>query len=223
MNIIIGPNGSGKTNFVDFLSALLQFDTKPKSMLPYSARFVLESARGEAEVRERYEITANDIERGVEGKAIISLLENNKEENLYSRDGIFCVPTPLEDIPVIIKIPFTIPKAFEAYMLSDLGQVQVTKDKFTVNVLRPLFTSNIRLVLYSMRANEKNYKELDTNEILTIKPSLLDNLRKFSPIQNLRLRPGAYLNITETEINFNYLMLEFYVNNTWLTWAELSL
>ena len=43
--IIIGPNGSGKTNFVEFLSAVLEYNNNSISKQRYSASILIKSAK----------------------------------------------------------------------------------------------------------------------------------------------------------------------------------
>jgi ABC-type multidrug transport system ATPase subunit len=218
LNIIIGPNGSGKTNFVDFVDALLKFDNKPKSQQQYSASIIGKNSESEFEIKEIYEIKENNLQLDIEGNSEILLLIDNKISELPLLDNLFTLSAL--SIYGGIKIPFTTPKEFDGYMLSEFGQLQLTKDKVIINVLRSLFAHTLRINLYLIRG--KNYTEENTEWILRIEPTLLENLRRFSPIKDLRLSPGFSRIVTEKEITFKSLMLDFYVNNTWLTWSELS-
>jgi predicted ATPase len=55
-----------------------------------------------------------------------------------------------------------------------------------------------------------------------LKKSLIENLKQYSPIQNLRLSPSLSKEITTNKIEIKYIILEFYVNNQWLDWSQLS-
>jgi predicted ATPase len=66
-----------------------------------------------------------------------------------------------------------------------------------------------------------SFEEYFKNKI-KIKQEVLENLKVFSPIQNCRFNENIL--IYENEINFiiENLKLEFYVNDSWLPWSQLS-
>jgi AAA15 family ATPase/GTPase len=47
-------------------------------------------------------------------------------------------------------------------------------------------------------------------------------LNRFSPIKNLRLSDSRSFYYGKDFLKINYLLIEFYVNNSWHTWSELS-
>lgn len=223
LNIIIGPNGSGKTNFVEFLSAVLEINDIAKFKDKYSVSLVFESTKGEFEIREDFEIVTDSKKITKSRKSKLNLIYHNSsfsydDPDFNMNNGILL----LNAIIAPTKIPFIIPKGFEGFMLSEFGQIRFSKSDIIINVLNSLFENNIENEALWYQLAGKIDKNKDIDWISKIKQSLLNSLNRFSPIKNLRFSPGAYLNITDDEINFNYLMLEFYVNSKWLTWAELS-
>jgi ABC-type multidrug transport system ATPase subunit len=56
------------------------------------------------------------------------------------------------------------------------------------------------------------------------KPNLIINLKRYTPIENLRLRQPIIFNksLKDNTIYVDFLLFEFSVNNSWYTWNELS-
>ncbi len=223
LNIIIGPNGSGKTNFVEFLSDLLELNSTIKSNQSYFSSITFQSEKIEFKVEKVYEkkLRTEDFE-GEDELKITYLVENDAE---FSNIFIFSKKYKLKISRLLpLKIPFTTPKEFESYMLSKLGQLYVKKNSNTIveNILITIFENDLIDFAINFLENNNNFSESNVISALKIKNSLIENLNKFSPIKNIKLSKGLTFYSDNNSFNINYLMLEFYVNNDWLTWAELS-
>ncbi len=223
LNIIIGPNGSGKTNFVDFLSALLKLNSIIKSNQPYFSSIIFQSEKIEFKVEKVYEkkLRTEDFE-GEDEVKVTYLVENDDE---FSNGLIFSKKYKLKISRLLpLKIPFTTPKEFESYMLSELGQLYVEKTSNTIveNILTTIFENDFIDFAINFLENNSSFSEPDVINVLKIKNSLIENLNKFSPIKNIKLSKGLTFYSDNNSFNINYLMLEFYVNNSWWSWANLS-
>ncbi len=222
LNIIIGPNGSGKTNFVDFLSAVLEYNNDSIKQRYFSS-IIFQSEKIEFKVEKVYEKKLRTEDFEGEDKVKVTYLVENDDE--FSNGLIFSKKYKLKISRLLpLKIPFTTPKELESYMLSDFGQLYVEKTSNTIveNILITIFENDLIDFAINFLENNSSFSEPDVNNVLKIKNSLIENLNKFSPIKNIRLSKGSTFHSDNNSFNINYLMLEFYVNNEWLSWKQLS-
>lgn len=227
LNIIIGPNGSGKTNFVEFLSAVLEYNNNSISKQRYSASILIKSAKKDFEIKEIYETNKENFELGISSKSIKSIVVDKENINISSEIEfsfqIFSISRWIKIKPT--KILFKIPEDFGRDMLSDLGQFHVS-GKFDIveaDFLASVFENNLFQFTYNLIVEEnRKIEKKDILKMLEFNSSLLENLNRFSPIKNIKLIDALSFYADKDSIKVNNLKLEFYVNNKWLTWSELS-
>ncbi len=241
LNIIIGTNGSGKTNFVEFvkrsLSLHLTLDDAQKT--PYFLRMEIESKMGRVALEECFEgkwyAVTNGVSQGRRIKSSISITNDLKktiqkhEEEYLGIAGLMVakdILPPSEDITRLLfpkLIPFTIPSSFDDAMLSQLGRISLSYNDTVFKILSSVLENNLE---YDKEFNdlykEKNSSIEKIKEYLNLKKSLLLDLKNYSPIKSLRLSPALNITLSEKRIDINYILLEFWVNNTWLSWEQLS-
>lgn len=225
LNIIIGKNGSGKTNFVEFLSKALFINNKPIIEKPYFLSIEFSSMIGSFVMEEKFVGVRNNIEDWDENleKFYTKIIDNNsisyiKNQRLIGLRTYFNKDSKIYTLLNPVTIPFTTPNSFARYMLSDLGQISIDEYNYTVNILASVFENWLE---FEFRLNEDIIHK-DIEKLLLLNKSLILNLNRYSPIQNLRLSKSLNIEITEHKIELNYIMLEFFVNNEWLSWQQLS-
>lgn len=59
-------------------------------------------------------------------------------------------------------------------------------------------------------------------DMLSMDEEIVDNLRKFSPIQNIRFNKNINVFRDERKIVVENLRLDFFVNNSWIPWSQMS-
>ena len=149
LNIIIGPNGSGKTNFVEFLSAVLEYNNNSISKQRYSASILIKSAKKDFEIKEIYETNKENI---------------NISSEIEFSFQIFSISRWIKIKPT--KILFKIPEDFGRDMLSDLGQFHVS-GKFDIveaDFLASVFENNLFQFTYNLIVEEN--RKIEKKDIL---------------------------------------------------------
>jgi AAA15 family ATPase/GTPase len=232
LNIIIGLNGSGKTNFLEFLDAAQLGEIHLTEPHEFSIEIIdskenkfIRSKRVDKIVRDLQINILEDKDEWNEqlfknGKEII---DENVNDNKY-----FIQRNLMRELSVDFRkvfhprfLSFALPKDI-SYIHNNAYFTYNFKTK-KVGASRHFFSpfiqnSPFEKIQYDFKSFTKDvvFKEL------AIKPELINNLKSFSPIENIRLRDGFIFNKTEYEVFIDQLFLEFFVNNTWLSWNQLS-
>ncbi len=228
LNIIIGANGSGKTNFVEFLRQVLHLKINEISK-KYEVDVEFVFNRHHCQYQLSYMISPPDnfnISTGkIDEKFIIdykiNFQRNNEYQpkiasqiewrNLYPIYILFGIPIQFNNIENLIE--FEILPASAIFMDSpnpDLIISWETKPPVTDGLnrfLREIFQNHVKL-------------DQETEEI----PILFKTyLKRFTPIKDIRLAPNY--NISRSHkggLLVQYIKFEFLLNNQWLTWNQLS-
>jgi predicted ATP-dependent endonuclease of OLD family len=235
LNIIIGQNGSGKTNFVQAIhhvfSAKLHYD------LPIGFEFGFDFVNRKHLTQEwtgsiQEKIIDNQL--NTHNKIIIYESKLGVTESKIERDGFF----HQDIVKELIRfwnyqnntleheiIAFGLPTQLK--YLNKLDTVEIVNGPLGMNdngaiiyIYFP-FGSNLNyfeplmlLLKKQMIQNIKKHFKINT--------TLAKNLKQFSPIKDYRISQGY--NIQQKDDNFaiNHVIIEFFVNNNWYSWDELS-
>jgi AAA15 family ATPase/GTPase len=198
LNIIIGPNGSGKTNFLTFL------EDKFKDIDESNSTGQIEFIEGETVVK----------------------LDYSSKKSLFDADTTSTERTFGDVVNDSLRQPFLfkygIPEKIlgideVGFMSLDAKTKQATI-KFSTNYLEndaaKIFADKLlKGVKISAKAIES---ALETNK------KLAENLSNYTPIKGFRVKQGFPITHKPNAINLDYLIFEFFVNNEWLSWAYLS-
>jgi AAA15 family ATPase/GTPase len=246
LNIIIGKNGAGKSNLFEFIQNIVsgfpekvnfesaEFElltNKQKKFGIIYKRIILETEFLKTNPNSRFQISRQFYIDG-----------NKKSDGLL--DGIVIDPINYEgkqkklglnifhfffDIgyvfPVSINLCYHLPNPLS--FINESGNLVVNKNDNFWRVSDTL--SFIRYHFFYMEIGFLNLDNVSLNSFeeyfknkIKIKQEVLENLKVFSPIQNCRFNENIL--IYENEINFiiENLKLEFYVNDSWLPWSQLS-
>lgn len=232
LNIIIGPNGSGKTNFLEFLKAAQLGGISLSEPHEFSIE-IIDNQSNKFIRNKKVDKINRTTEVGIfedsdewneqlfkNGKEII---DNNEKDNKY-----FILRNIRGELgnnfrkvfhPIFLAYSLPIDIPFIHSSASFTYDIKSENIKKTLHFLSPFIqNSPFEKIKYDFNSFTKDVvlKELE------IKPELIDNLKSFSPIKNVRLRDGFIFNKTEYEVFIDQLFLEFFVNDNWLTWKELS-
>ncbi|MDX1939461.1 MAG: AAA family ATPase [Saprospiraceae bacterium] len=234
LNIIIGANGSGKTNFVEFLknSPFTYFfnsahECEIEGFMPHGYHFLYKRKVGE-------KIIENDRE-------FIQKVQENYYVNgdlVEPRNYDFRVGNPPYQVSGIHLanlmfhlIEYNLPKNIEL-----LDEGLSLEGSWSSDLIFPsiFFKTNqqfpnlVNEYVFSISDNIRQKKQVyRTSFYLSDNfEELILNLKKFSPVENLKIEDGFSFNDkninNKVEFNVSFLKLQFYINDEWLYWNQLS-
>lgn len=260
-NILIGKNGSGKSNFLNLLYSVF-YSPSPLGQAPIgiyynSARILLGTENGikidwyternkknelheepvynflnindgELYKREVLNIDKNEIFDSIKLKDGLLELNNNEKINVKYFRAFYYVMQKKNIIPPgLIFIRYNIPNVITAVNIP--GNISIDKKNFNTIFLQ----SNMQMISTFLGNFTSNYLvkyiyqkiKLDRDQILLkleFPDSVILNLKKFSPIQDIRVSPNINIYEDENKTSIENIILEFYVNNGWVPWSYLS-
>ncbi|MFK7979489.1 MAG: AAA family ATPase [Saprospiraceae bacterium] len=236
LNIIIGPNGSGKTNFLEFLKRIITRNL-PKDTVEFYLEIV---TKKEKQIWEGYVNEPKENPKTQEFEIIVSdriySISQKKpkfKSNYHSHYGtVIYGDKKLHDLlpnfyPISF-ISFSIPKTISG--LTDNINLTINKKNFKASLADLDLDSSIKFI-GDFILNNFYYKKLSP-EILSSKDNILNdanlsevlirNLNKFSPIKNLRLESGLSVKENGLAYYINHINFEFFVNENWINWNMMS-
>lgn len=234
LNIIIGKNAAGKTNFLKFLSKNLSLDYK--DLNNFTAKLVFKNGK-DVEILASRNIEIQElINHSNLSSKVNSVLSISKKIVKDKKDKNNDLAEKLLDNNIIFDSTFLCHGIPKEYPIVDTPySFKITKDKVSNDVsnlfwdkTKPYFLKSlaIDIVLDAFRIKDFNIdsiKECFNLIFLRIAP-LQDILNKYSPIEDLRFSENFNVFIEEDKENFNLsnLFLEFKINGNWLPYSNLS-
>lgn len=245
LNIIIGKNSVGKSNFLNALYNSNVFSQDDEIVKYSSLEFVIDSdifilenhynLPQKPSINDVYLFKENKKQiLKINSKTIIDSsksnfpeevffngkkikLFNNKISDLLFRMGIFNFQIEL--------IKFNIPNNLIYFQES--GRIKFKLNEF------PEFSNNSFIFFKAqiLIFDFKSYKSIKKNEIskfilnsLNLRNHVIENLTNYTPIKNVRISDNIriFYNKKEDELIIDNVKFEFYVNNNWLPWSQLS-
>lgn len=234
LNVIIGKNAAGKTNFLKFLSKNLLLDYNElnnfSSNLTFQngAEISLKTSR-DIEIEELFK--QSTLSANVNSVLTISkkIIEDTKEkattisEKLIENKVVFGCTFLCHGIPneyFIVDIPFSF-KVEKKRISSELSKlISDTKVPYFISCLAIDLVSET----YSLQITDINKIKESLNNIFKKIESLNNILKKHSPIQGVRFSNNFNIFVDEEKESFtiNNLFLEFKINGSWLPFSNLS-
>jgi predicted ATP-dependent endonuclease of OLD family len=241
LNIIIGKNGSGKTNFFNFLDSALNlrfddfFDFNSTIIMKDSDVVEIHAQRKRAGKEDLLNgdnkiISAREIEYGLKlnGKKIklspdpefdIFINHNLKFQSNIIKHGL---PRTLP----ILETPYSF--TINAGSGCSISFSYIT-DSANSYFIRSILTDFIALFSGSL-SSEKNWPDLKRKKALI--KAVIDShlnevksdLNKYTPVNDIRLNESfnIYFDADKKEVIINNLVLDFRINNSWLPFSSLS-
>ncbi|GAB3935106.1 AAA family ATPase [Mucilaginibacter myungsuensis] len=249
LNVLIGKNGSGKSNLIELLHKAISY--KKDNRLNYTSadlKFVSEDNHlFELEIKkqthssleldgENIDATRGYIERFKIDGAIFSDTNaprnsgrfkfGNQEvtfwynyrltlsqlgyETIYSTCIQFDLPTNLE----IVNTASTIKVDLKEGIMED-------GDPYSfIFVNQSMF--DLQIFFAQLKGGYENVSSQDILSWLTIDSGVIDNLKRHSPITNLRFNPNINIYNDGNTLILENIKIDFQINDTWLPWSYLS-
>lgn len=237
LNIIIGKNAAGKTNFLNFLNKTISLDYKDlsnfKSLLLFkNGKDISIQSSKNTDLDDLFK--NSNLNSDVDSILTISnkIIKNQKtlQEKLIDREVFFDTSFLCHGIPndyLVVDNPATF--TFELEKIS--AQLnKIFRDPNTPFFLR-CFT--LELVFETILINELNKdtpeKELDKgtlkkklDKVFSRYKKLSEVLSAFTPIEDLRISENYNLFIDKNNFILSNLFFEFKVDGKWLPYSNLS-
>ncbi len=225
MNIIIGPNGSGKSNFLELVERMLSDKKNGKNISPkLETHLVLNTKSPILDLFWK----KNDV--GVLEKRCFEGKELRSYDDLIHRnaDFFFKINFNRPEIELLDKnLNFVISVDNTGLIYSPNPDFSFTYSDIELKIILHFFKvefGDIAANVYHSK-NQNNFQLLnslfDANSLIKKAKVALKN---FTPVEDFRFNEGYSVKINNAldEININYLRLEFFINNEWLDWQQLS-
>lgn len=209
INIIIGQNGTGKTNFINYLGDSIN---TPNDIANNNSQ-VYFTYRGQQYKKVNYISTVLSADSDIQEVRDID----------YIYDGDKISETILTAVFKATKVIHGIPKSY-AVIDSPLND-SIKKTRNGYNLFKGSWENIIQFRLafgYVSKVMSRNIdiEEYDLNLIFEI---LNNNLLNYSNIEKVRIGENLKVtNISDDEVYFNNLYLEYFVNDEWLLFNQLS-
>lgn len=238
LNVIIGKNAAGKTNFLKFLTKILSF--KYESLNNFYAEFLFKNekkivfkSQRNIEIDELFNSNnlSNkvDYELIVDGK-IIKDKKGNDETIIFDK---------FEKNKIVFDTTFICHGIFKDYLIVDKPySFRIDNSKFRWsndlqsifgNPSNPYFIKCLTLdfILGIMNLKEEfdldNFKELFKN-IFNKTEKIKSTLKKYSPIEDIKFSDNFNIFISDDKetISVNNIFIEFKIDGNWLPFSSLS-
>lgn len=246
LNILIGANGSGKTNFLEFLDAAyndeyaLLFSVTNKFETKISDELFTIELKGDRVVRNNIKNFAYSSTKTIlkgnhigsfiyffdEDKKMINIQKSNPENlgSNFTKTLFLRFENPLS---LILKDKLAIELFFSADEDSYFWNSNLDIQSGTNTFLNTIFQ-----ISYKNKSDQKDTNNI-TNQIQHEKwfsiDALCQNLKQFSPIKNIKIdwTLTRQSNLDEYDDAFTAILIQgidfqFNVNNEWVNWTQLS-
>jgi predicted ATP-dependent endonuclease of OLD family len=252
LNIIIGKNGTGKTNFLEFLDKSLRFDLKGQFLINVEIDLTDEKDDFKIQIKNNsalgLDIGANLIVPAVindlvclyykNGIGIIQYYPNRRK--VYSEEKVetinfstiffhYGLPknTVLLDFPLFYKLSLRESN-------SNLSELPPSNLLFLQSFFVEFQIQEDTLLFKTLLEKDKvkDYIDIFSNNIKTLISQIFDSnqntlkkaLEKFSPIKDIRINPNYFFNGNPEigEISINNVFIEFLIDNIWQPFLHLS-
>lgn len=236
LNIIIGKNGSGKTNFLEFLFNIIFL----RYIIPIGQEYSFNFKSFKFTVYNSGKIADVFVYRK---ENLQTIEENNNDNHILNKTTYENIATITEDVDdkkyhaernirnlfskIKAKINYEIPRNVSYMEIPH--NFKFSKYTKTIEGSSNIYIPTNFIYLLNMSINENIDKGIDglfaidncfLNELE--KNALLKNLQKFSPIQDLRLSPNMSIYDRIREKSIENIYIEFKVSGEWYSWNSLS-
>ncbi len=238
LNIIIGNNGSGKTNFLNYLYDVVHINWDRKSEL--AAEFILAKKSN----LYRVVVSKSSVTEMAHAKTLDNIINNKKKPNVK----VFKNNILKEELEIAgADFNFNIGNSTDYYI--KLLQYGIPREQNIIEKPVKLSFSSTGIINSDINSEGKRSEfveslisktafsivfyeqEFDIHKVKTVIIGLNDffnnlkeELKGFTTIENLRISPNfnIYYDEDKNQFDVHNLYLEYYVNNNWLPYLNLS-
>jgi len=220
MNILIGANGSGKTNFVKFLDVILKREYDDVTEIQFNAT-IYYSASGNSS---RYEVEYLKLDP--------SQTKLNFRERFF--DGERAVTDEKEAIQWYYKwinlmyprfLAYGVPEAFENInRIERIESIEESTRPPTPFFLasKPKLSDGLMGLFKDIFIHYKQREVANDDSLSIIPAEFAENLRLHTPVENIRLAPNYRFENTKNGKEILHVRFEFLVDGKWQPWTHLS-
>lgn len=225
LNIIIGANGSGKTNFVEFLDKILnnEFNEISPTYLAL-IKFLYNDSYCVYEIDHIMVKPAGFSGQidGIKEKFIVDnniRIESDKYQNLYKIANL----VEWDSIKAVL-ILFGIPEEFSR--LLNINKFEIIKAYINdiptyFSTPQPLLTNGLNNLLFEIFIAFFTENDLNNNQYFL--PFNYENsIKKYTPIKEIKISSNYNIELLKDKLTIEGLKFEFLINDRWLTWNQLS-
>jgi AAA15 family ATPase/GTPase len=239
LNIIIGPNGSGKTNFLEFLEMIIRriilrnpfeseatFDFKGNDIVTNKLKLTINNDNTELSLPHMRFNVESEVYRN--GELELKMSGVTSEFSAFNSEPIFeqIEGTRLKDqTPFIEKLDFENPltKYFDNindYYLVYRNNILSGWGGTSGYAINKYHTFSIGTLIDTTIPRKLKSKAFT----LKVKDTLIKNLKRFSPIENIEIdtTSAEETKISDSEIRISNLNLLFTINGQKFRWVNLS-
>lgn len=250
LNILIGKNASGKSNFLECLFQVLRPRRVSENSYKYSKLKFISSDNhsiiweSEKEIQSLY-IQKEDIEDRVKIKEKlfidnIKVFDNYSNENqksviVYNGKKIITQGGGRYILnragfrnlsPVYIK--FNLPTNLDCISKPATLKINFIDDEFefwdeisTLSFLDDLLWE-VEILYGGNSAKVKEINKTSFLKSLKIKDEIIENLKKYTPIQDIKFNENINIYKGEKFVTIENIKIDFKLNNNWIPWSQLS-
>lgn len=234
LNIIIGKNAAGKTNFLKFLNKVMNFDYL--ELNNFKSSFIIEnenkiSINASQEISAEEFIKKSSLASNVEiGLSINNLIIINKTTDTFSIiEELISKSVNYNSILLSHGLPRTYPvvnSPFSFTVEKNLASDNITKliaYKDTPFFVKSLVI-DIMLITFDFKRFDLYEVKKSLSDFFDLELPINDYLKKYSPVQKIRFTKNVNFFIDDEKevLNVSNLYLEFEVDGVWLPFNSLS-
>jgi len=253
LNILIGKNGSGKSNFIDLLDKVITFNrNRNKVTFEFAKIEILSSDNYVFSFELERFLRKNDLFNDeIDDRIGVneSFFINNKPQISYSNKSSVrkkiefkgkyisyshsksVLFTKLGYKPLhSLLIKFAIPDRLD--FINTSGSLKYDLDEIVGFLDYPESVSFITHLILSIESyfagleeNDIDFNTVKVEDILErfkLQELILENLKLYSPIEDVRFNPNMNLYNDDISLTIDNIRIEFKVNSNWMPWSQLS-
>lgn len=236
LNIIIGPNGSGKTNFLEFLNAALSGNHRlfESDSIEAKINFELKGHKNQYELKGYFsEFNESD---DIELRFIVDEKILSDKKIIFSNKKIKGVPSSPSDLSrmshIMMMTRLTFDNQLESLFtkpirLSFREQPVLNRYIMQASFFINFFNRFMRSFIDMKALNKENSLDFIKDNIFNKENTndFIEILKKYTPIKDIEINQKSITinkDLDKARINIDNIFIQFKVNGDWFFWNQLS-